>query len=319
MGNPNFDALLSTTLNNFTPRLEDNIFSARPLVYWLKSKDRIKTRSGGAKIIEPLIYGLNTTAGSYAGYDSIPTTPQDGISAAEYDWKQFAATVAISGIEEAKNRGEAEVIDLLESKIMQTEETITEKLDYMFFADGTGNGSKDWHGLAQIVEATGSLGGIADTVTSTDAAGSTVYYWRAKEENTAEVLTIARMTTMYNDVSNGNAKPDFVITTQTLFEKYESLLQPQLRFTSPDTADAGFDNLLFKGSTIMYDDYCTSGVVYFLNSKHLLLTKHSDVWFKTTPFVKPHGQDARYSQILLYGNLISNNRSRLGKLTAKTA
>ena len=61
------------------------------------------------------------------------------LAAAEYDWGQYAATVTISGIEEAKNNGEAEIIDLLEGKIFQTQETVIENMNTMFWADGTGN------------------------------------------------------------------------------------------------------------------------------------------------------------------------------------
>ena len=57
-----------------------------------------------------------------------------------------------------------------------------------------------------------------------------------------------------------------------------------------------------------------SGKLYFLNSKFLKLKVHSDVWFKATPFEKPHGQDARFSQILSYGNLVTNNRRFQGVL-----
>jgi hypothetical protein len=111
MSNPNFDALLSTTLANYRDQLTDNIFTARPLTYFLQDKGRIRMLNGGTKIVEPLIYGQNSTVGSYSGYDSIALTAQGGITAAEYDWKQYAASIAISGIEEAKNNGEQETAE----------------------------------------------------------------------------------------------------------------------------------------------------------------------------------------------------------------
>ena len=143
-GNSNFDEILSTTLKNYIPKLTDNIFSARPLFYALTNGQTIRRISGGAKIVVPVIYGTNSTAGSYDGTDTISTTAQTGISAAEYSWKQYAATVTISGIEEAKNNGEAQIIDLLEGKIFQTQETVIENMNTMFFGNGTGNSSKDW-------------------------------------------------------------------------------------------------------------------------------------------------------------------------------
>ena len=312
MSNANFDALLSTTLANYRDQLTDNIFTARPLTYFLQDKGRMRMLNGGTKIVEPLIYGTNATVGSYSGYDSIALTAQAGITAAEYDWKQYAASIAISGIEEAKNNGEQEIINLLEAKIMQAEESMREGFNQMFFADGSGNSGKDWNGLGNLVEASGTVGGI-------NRATSGNEYWRSYEENTSAALTLAQMSTAYNSVSVGNDHPDMVLTTQTLFEKYEALLQPQLRYTDTKTADAGFQNLLFKAAPVVYDEHCTAGIVYFLNSKYLTLVGHSGKWFEQTAFVRPEDLDARYALIMCYGNLTCRNAAKQGKLTAKTA
>jgi hypothetical protein len=276
----------------------------------LNEKGRIRMLNGGTKIVEPLVYAANDTIGSYSGYDTISLTPQTGISAAEYEWKQYAGSISISGIEEAKNNGEQEVINLLEAKVMQLEESLREGFNTMFYGDGTGNSNKNWNGLGNIVEANNTVGNI-------DASTNT--WWNSYEENTSTALTLAQMATGYNSVSVGNDHPDVVLTTQTLYEKYEALLQPQLRYTDTKTADAGFQNLLFKASPVMYDVSCTSGVMFFLNTKYLTLVGHSSKWFQQTEFIRPEDLDARYALIMCYGNLTCRNRAKQGKLTAKTA
>ena len=308
--NSNFDNLLTTTLANYRKTLTDNVFTARPLTYTLMEKGRIRMLNGGTKIVEPLIYGLNDTVGSYSGYDSIALTPQTGISAAEFEWRQYAASISISGIEEAKNNGDAEIINLLEAKIMQAEESMREGFNTMFFADGTGNSSKNWNGLDNLVDNTGTVGNIDS---------STYTWWKSYKETTATALTLAQMATAYNSVSVGNDHPDTLLTTQLLFEKYEALLQPNLRYTDTKTADAGFQNLLFKAAPVMYDTGCTAGTFYFLNSKYITLVGHSDKWFSQTAFISPEDTDARYALIMCYGNLTVRNRAKQGKLTAKTA
>ncbi|CAB4171165.1 hypothetical protein UFOVP914_1, partial [uncultured Caudovirales phage] len=250
------------------------------------------------------------TVGSYSGYETLSLTPQEGISAAEFEWKQYAASIAISGIEEAKNNGEQEIINLLEAKIMQAEESMRESFNQMFFADGTGNSSKDWNGLGNLVESGNTVGGINS---------STYTWWASKEDNDAVALSLADMASLYNTVSVGNDHPDLLLTTQALFEKYEALLQPNLRYTDTKTADAGFQNLLFKAAPVMYDVHCTAGVFYMLNTKYLTLVGHSGKWFSQTSFVSPEDVDARYALIMCYGNLTVRNRAKQGKLTAKTA
>ena len=310
-GNSNFDEILTTTLNNYVPKLTDNIFSARPLFYALTNGQTIRRISGGAKIVVPIIYGTNSTAGSYATTDTISTTAQTGISAAEYDWKQYAVTVTINGLEEAKNNGEAQIIDLLEGKIFQAQETVIENMNTMFYADGTGNSSKDMLGLAAIVDSTGTVGGI-------NQAGSGNSFWASSETAQGGAITTAAMATMYNNVSVGNDQPTMIITTQDVYEDYEALLTDQIRYTDTDVADAGFQNLLFKGAPVIFDGACTAQTMYFLNNKYLRLVGHSDTWFKPTPFVRPTNQDAVFSQILSYGNLTCSNRARQGKLTGVT-
>jgi hypothetical protein len=311
-GNTNFDALLSTTLANYRDQLTDNVFTARPLTYFLMDKGRIRMLDGGTKIVEPLIYGQNSTVGSYSGYDTISLTAQAGISAAEFDWKQYAASIAISGIEEAKNNGEAEIINLLEAKIMQAEESMREGFNQMFFGNGTGNSGKNWNGLGNLVSSVGTVGGI-------DRADALNTWWRSYVNPNSGAFTLAKMATAYNSVSVGNDHPDMVLTTQTLFEKYEALLQPQLRYTDTKTADAGFQNLLFKAAPVTYDVHCPAGYAYFLNSKYLTLVGHSGKWFSQTEFVRPENLDAQYALIMCYGNLTIRNAAKQGVITDATA
>jgi hypothetical protein len=311
-GNANFDEILSTTLKNYIPKLTDNIFSARPLFYALTNGQTIRRISGGANIVVPIIYGTNSTAGSYSGTDTIDITAQTGISAAEYSWGQYAATVTISGIEEAKNNGEAQIIDLLEGKIFQTQESVIENMNTMFWADGSGNGGKDWNGLHLIVaKPNTTLGDINPA-----SAGNS--FWSSTEVNQGGALTQAGMASIYNTISVGNDQPTIIITTQALYEKYEALLVDQIRYTDTDMADGGFQNLLFKGAPITFDNAATAGQMMFLNTKYLQLVAHSDVWFKPTPFVRPTNQDAVFSQLLCYGQLTCSNRARQGYMFGAT-
>ena len=95
-------------------------------------------------------------------------------------------------------------------------------------------------------------------------------------------------------------------------------MEGQIRYTDTDMADGGFQNLLFKGAPVTFDDGCASGQVVFLNTKYLQLVAHSDVWFKPTPFVRPTDQDAVYSQLLCYGQLTCSNRARQGFMHSVT-
>jgi len=314
-GNADFNALLSTTLQNYRPTLVNNIFTSRVLLDHLNSKGKVVVEEGGTSIVEPLIYAQNSTTGSYAGYDTIDLTPQDGISAAEYQWKQMAASIAISGIEEAKNRGTEQVIKLLNAKIMQAEESVKEELNTMLYGNGTGNGGKDFNGLGNIVATAGNtVGGI-------DAGGAGNAWWDPYVDALGGQLTQVAMATAYNTASRGNDHPDLIVTTQVLFERYESLLTPNVRYQDTAKANLGFTNLMFKQTPVVFDVSCTATNMNFLNSKYLKLTGMTGRWFETTEFQKGTvaGVDARYALILAFGQLTCSNRARQGAITGATA
>jgi hypothetical protein len=313
-GNSSFDEILSTTLKNYVPKLTDNIFGARPLFYALTDGQSMRRVGGGAKIVVPVLGKTNTTASSYSGTDPIAIDAQTGMTAAEYDWGQYAVTVTISGIEEAKNSGEEQIIDLLEGKIFQAQETVISNMNAMLFGDGTGNSGKDWNGIDNLVSAVGTIGGI-------DATDGDNAWWRSTVTDHAEAnLSLSAMGSLYNTVSVGNDQPTIIVTSQLGYEAYEALLTSNVRYTDTDMANAGFQNLMFKGAPVVFDDdipggtTSLSGRMYMLNTKYLSLVGHSDVWFKPTPFVRPNNLDAVYSQILCYGQLTCSNRARQGLL-----
>lgn len=326
MSNPNFTTILSTTLNNYRKQLTDNIFGDRPLSNWLMANGRTRMLSGGVKIVEPLIYAAGQS-GSYSGYDQLTITPQAGLTAAEFDWRQVYATIAISGIEEAQNNGKEAILNLLEAKIMQAEETLKEDVNDMLWGDGTGNSNKDWLGISALISGMDE-GGVPARVGTASVGGidgATQAYWNSvilgDADGTAVDLSLTELSRAYNSASKGNDRVDALFTTQTLFEAYEALLLPTVQRSHAKSADAGFDNLLFKGKPIFYDDDCPTGEVFGINSKYLTLVGHKDRWFKNSGFTdntaSSHASsgastitDARYALITSYGNLTVRNRAR---------
>ena len=308
-GNPSFNAILSTTLQNYQPTLVDNIFKDLVLLNHLNAKGRVQTEEGGTSIVEPLMYAANGTAASYTGYDTIDLTPQDGISAAEYQWKQMAASIAISGIEEAKNRGTEAIIKLLNAKISQAEMSIKSSLNTMLF--GANAVATDFNGLGTLVKtANNTVGGI-------DASANT--WWNPTQDASASTLSLVDMAAVYNNASKGNDNPDLIITSEPLFSKYESLLTPNVRYQDVEKANSGFTNLMFKQTPVVFDFAIAANTdMFFLNSKYLKLTGMNGHWFNTTDFQNGTvaGVDARYALIMAYGELTVCNRSRQGYLAA---
>lgn len=301
-----FDKLEASTIQIYVDKTWlDQFFQSRALFF--KLRDRAKTLTGGTEIRVPLMTGANTTAGSYSAYDQLDVSPQQPFANAAFNWKQYAVSISISGAEEKKNQGEAQILDLLSGQEQNARESLFNSLNTDAFGDGTGNGGRALDGLGISVDSTGTLGGISR---------ATYSWWAANEDAMGGALTIAQMRNTFNDCTQGtNDAPDLIVTTQTLYESYEGLLQPDMRFEDKTTADGGFRNLMFKGVPIVFDAACTAQTMYFLNTKYLGFRMMAGRDFKTTEFVRPANQDARVAQVLFMGNLVNTQCRKHGKIT----
>jgi len=314
-----YNALFSTTLQNYQPTLVDNIFKDLVLLNHLNSGGRVMMEEGGTQIVEPVLYEENSTAASYSGYDNISLTPQDGITSAIYDWKQIAASIAISGIEEAQNRGTEAIIKLLNAKIMQAEMSIKSLVNGQLLSsnDGTGGTAKQFNGIG------GFAGSLNTSIGGIDASTNTWWNPTIQAGIQGQTLSLVNMANTYNNASKGNDTPDLIITTEALFSKYESLLTPNVRYQDVSKANAGFQNLMFKQTPVVFDlampgNQVSNASMYFLNSRYLKLAGMNGHWWTTTPFQQGTvaQKDARYAIVLAYGQLVCSNRARQGYLSA---
>lgn len=327
----NFDDLASTTFKNYRKSFTDNIMKKIALYAYMKKKGMIERKKGGLTLVEPLMYGLNGTFGSYSGYDVLPNTPQKGMTAAEYQWKNLSEAITISKEEEDINAGESRILNLLKAKIQQAEKTYTLNFNQMLFGDGSGNSGKDVAGLQAYVKS------APNTSTTVGGIDPSTYTWWQNQVPTGSNpvatfvtngLGLTNMRSVYNLCCREGDQPDVIITTRELFEAYESLMTTieRINFSkgSPLAGDLGFETLTFKGKTMFWDYHCQdiAGVgkpMYFLNTDYLKLIVDSDTDFDMTDWRVPVNQMAKTAYILFRGQLICNNRLTQGMIAFTSA
>jgi hypothetical protein len=305
-GTNQLDEIFATTFPKVKRELADNISVEVPLLAALSLHDKV-TEDGGRTIDRQVMYALNSTPGSYDGYDPIDVSPQDGFGYATYSWKQHAGSVTIDGRSELLNGGSAQIIPLLKSKFDQLRVSIEEDLSVMLWGDGTGNASKDFLGIQAIIKSTGTLGGIDP---------STETWWKSRVDSTnlgmSTTAVVSSLNSMLNSLRLVKSKPKFEFTTQENYEAYEALAGPNVRFTDLRMAELGFDSVAHKGAEIMYDTNCPDGYWYFINPDHLEFVQHSSRWLKLLDFVRPADQDAKTALVVSAGNLVTDCRRAHG-------
>jgi hypothetical protein len=304
-----YSDITSTTLKYMEKKLIDNIFAAYPVVEKLIYKGKIKEFTAGEKIFIPIEMAENANVGWIGKSGTIPTEDTQTITAVEDSWRILAGTVKFNDLDIVLNRGPEQIVDLMKSKITNLEKTMKHNLGTSLHTAQTGDAM---NGLPDIVSTSTTLHGVAVA----DFAGWIAGY----ANNTSEPLSIIDMGTAYNTVADGADHPDLLISSQTLYEKYESLVAPQLRFKDNRTADAGFtENLTFKGGVLVLDKLCTSDRIYFLTTDYLYLACIKDRKFHAFPAVQAANQLYDVVKVVFYGNLMTSNRRMQGMLDGRTA
>lgn len=319
---PDFDAIASSTIANYRKTLNENLMGHQALFWQLKQRGFVTEDRGGTSIVEPLLYADNDTVSSYSGYDLLDVTPQDGITSAVYNWKYVAGSVVISGKEEFENSGDkSRIFNLLQAKIRQLELSMKKELNTQLYADGTGNGGKDITGLGLAVEdgtAWSTYGGI-------DSSAAIASFWRNQYiDATAHQFSFTdgksiwglnKMRKMYNLCTRAGFAPTLIVMDLDLYEEYEAYMEGvKQRLTDTKMADAGFKNIMFKDTPVIFDSDLDNNTILFLNADALKFVIGKGRNFTTTPFVRPHNQDAKVSQTLLTANLVTSRRDVQGRI-----
>jgi hypothetical protein len=312
-GPANVSTLITTTQENRDIKeLQDAVFSRLTLFDHLSKKNKVR-RGGGTSIIVPIRSTKNATAASYSNYQTIDTTPQDNETAGQYLYKQYAASISLSGKEErVQNKGKYEVLDIVKTKISDAEMALKDKLNTDMFAASPA--SQDVGSLVTSIDATSSIGQINSTSYS---------FWQSNVVTSGSFSAqgLADMRAQWSTLEQRMpiSAPDLLLTTTTIRDYYEASLTPQQRYATTDTGNGSFEKLKFKSAIVDVDAQCTSGVMYFLNSDVMELVVDPDTDFKLTEWVKPANQDARVAQYLVALELVIKNRRKLGKNISITA
>jgi hypothetical protein len=307
----NLGDLVVSTARQYIDNIADEVTNHNALLLRLKNKGMIKKGSGGRTIVEPLIYGTNSSVQFYQDYDTFtpPTTSQAIFDGAEYQWKQLGGFIAWTGKEERMNVGEYERFDLVEVRIKQLQAQLNNTVGASLFSDGTLSAGKELTGLKALVSdlptAAGVVGGI-DQVANP--------FWQNKFASTAAV-TALNVQGFYNTawlgVIRGTDRPDLGVGDTIQFSAYWSSLQSIQRITDDSLGQAGFMNLKFMDMDIVFDVNCATKHMYFLDTDSIFLRTASDrsAGFDVGDVRQITNADYKVVPVWFQGNLTCNRRA----------
>lgn len=340
---------VTTTTNQYlAPKwvdqiLRDNLFFAKVL----EKTERFR----GSQMLFPIKYQKGVASVAFSGFDLLPITQQT-VSVNATFYPSFVATnVALAGdqlsVNRAEGNGSLKVLDLMETMMESRAQDAADDIGTYFQGAGTADGGKAPMGLTGIVDDGTTLATYGGLTRST--------YTNMKATVTASsgTITLLKVRTLNNNISDGPVAPDLAITDYTTWAYLEQLMTPFQRNNYSSYKDMEFGSgvtnpmagLYWGGLVNFRDKKITTGYYYQLNTEFLKF--YSLNWwqgtsvspraknvegnvydakryapssaFTWTGWVNAFNQGAVNGWMILGGQLISKAPFRQGVLTGITS
>jgi hypothetical protein len=348
-----FDAVFSSSLANYRKTLIDNIGASNAFLNAILKSGQYESAEGGTHFQEPLMYAFSPFD-SYDGYDELSTQVTDGITSAQFEWRQGATPVGYSMKEVIQNKNQ--IFNLVKAKMTQAEMGIQEGFAQAFMWGnwinlGTAasleqprvsniNSSLFIDPLPKLVDftpLTGSVGNIDQGL----------YPWWRNRTFTSTATTysqyIYELMNAYNTISLGTGgHPTHILMDQISFQQFEHAYFKVFK-SAPDAPkdEYPFVAKKFMQALVIMDDKVPDvfsgiaptlvagsgdptsmpyGTAYFLNEKFFKIRYQPERDFEMLKdengktFAKPINGDSRIGHIAWMGAVTCNNRRKQGVL-----
>ena len=312
--NATFTEIVTSTLREHPSEIADNVSDHNALYRRLKTRKRV-TIDGGYEIVRSLDYAENPNYQRFSMYDTLAIGAGDVLSAAKYDWVNAAVHIAAAGEELRKNNGKNQIFNLVKARINNAKRTAANNMSIDLYSSGAL--TNQMGGLALIIQndGTGTVGGIVS---------GTYTFWKNQFHEITGTNTWSKanikgyMNTLWLQCVRGGDKPDLLVSSHDFFSAYWESLQDLQRYSSSDSATAGFQNLKYVTADCIFDSNSNFGTtaekMYFLNTDYLELVFHEEASWTVGEEKMSINQDAVIIPILSMHQLVCSNRSLQGVL-----
>jgi len=344
------------TQDTILPKVFDNILSDNFAAFRFISNG---SKWSGETLKRPVKLVKSTLGGSFSGLDTHSTATVESRRTMSFNLKAYEIPVAIAGLDRLVNATEAQVIDLVKAEMESAAQDAMDDIADAFYGDGTGNSSKDFEGLQNLVDdgtTASTIGGLSRT-TWTSLAGT--------RTASGGAMTLTKLGALYIAVAGGSAqrqKPTIISSDETVWNLYEALLSPTVQAgyqmngypmvtrrsrgaiaAGEFKGGMGFTSLIYRGVPWVADEKDSNGqTVWMLNENYLdwyglkdpemtsvsFGNTHEGTYneaptnntgLQISNFLKPVNQYGEIGHIYLFGNLVTFQPRRHGRLTGVTS
>ncbi len=341
------DSLAVSTWRHMKQKIADQVFNEVVFFAYLKSKGKLQTHQGGKYIETPVSYAENDTVGWISDQDAVNINDIDPLTTAEYNWRYLVASVTRSQIEEQKNRGKMQIINLLKHKMEVAQNSLVKEVEARLYA-GADTTNKKMEGLQHLVRddptTSTTVGGINQSTYSwwrnqTLAYSTTAEFGNSDTQSSASAnvfgaahasgpdkgIVAMRETKDAASKSLGNERPDIILTDYNVYRAYNASIDDHLRIITQKVGDLSFQTLTFEGlpilpsdncpqdtstssSNLVFNASCVGSKIYMLDTDHIYAYYDPGMYFDMTEWKPVPNQLKRAAQIVTAMNMIACSR-----------
>ncbi len=259
---------LQTTVNQYlAPKWVDQIL--RDNYFFGKVMQKTK-KWNGSQMLFPMKYQKGVATVAFNGFDLLPITQQP-VAVNMTFYPTFTATnVALSGTDLSINKTPMQTLDLMKVTMESRAQDAADDIGNFLQGDGSSFGGKAPMGLAGIVDngtALATYGGLSRATYSGLNATVTA---------SGGTISLVKVRTLWNGISDGPVIPDFITTDYTTWGYFEQLQTPYQRNNMDFSAagrtvaqTSGYSEQRWDGMIISRDKKITTGYFYMLNLSYL--------------------------------------------------
>jgi len=276
------------------------ITEATPAYSWMRVGMQLEAwdiSAGSYIAVYPLVDGVTPSSQQFTITVKFGSTLADGDFITRKYAGSFTGTTTSTTIIDAKNSGAGAIMGI--DRIIDSDRAL---------ASGSFNGDD------------------IDSFQGINASGTNNSWWRAYVDTDRGILTETKIQEDLDGIeqnTDGTA-PNLALTTYALRNKLIEIVRSDRMITSLNLV-GGWEAIKYRGASvslpIMVHKFCPTGYMYYLNLKHLkYYTLKSLTWDKSGGgIIKPKTDEDQYEAwFKMYGNLATDKRNALGKVTGYT-
>lgn len=317
--------LVTTTLRKRTKKIQDNVTNHNILLLQGEEHGMIEKNVSGRSLFEEVSFDQNDTFVRYFGDQTISLANNQVVTALEYEPKQAAVAVTITGRDQRMNSGELGLIKLVKARMEVAESTLANNIN----ADGFSDGSlaNQIGGLKLIISktpSTGSIGGLDRSVS--DGAFLRNYKFDTAADWAGGATSAANIKSLYGRVLDNTQQnmngPKFAIAGKTHYGFVRDASMAVQFLTDPKLAKLGFRNMEFCGIPVVLGSSVNFGgqtliqddLTYFIDPKSIRFQFYTGAYFEPLEKIQSINQDTEAQLIIMMGNFTANRFKTNGVL-----